>query len=159
MEYYNPASCASSSNEGLFDFALLGGDAKVDCSASGGSLGLNDLVRCVGGQHGAASVDVYRIFKEGGQSLIADGVHPNDTGHAHIACLFVHPDRADLENPCEPRPVTPDDTTPPTAVLSSRARQRVLRQRGWSCSLNSTRTRPSGHRPGSPSRPPALEGA
>ena len=128
MEYYNPASATSNANEGLFDFALLGGDAKVDCAASGAALGLNDLIRCVGGQHGAAPVDVYPTFKAGGQSLIADGVHPNDTGHAYIACLFAHPERAGAPRPCEPTPPV-IDKIPPRAALSGRARQRVLRQR------------------------------
>jgi hypothetical protein len=134
MEYYNPASGSGSSNEGLFDFGLLGSDAKVDCSASAAALGLNDFVRCIGGQYGAGSVDVYPTFKAGGQSLMADALHPNDTGHAYIACLFEYPERAGSGNPCEPTPPPPPiiDRTAPTATLSGAARQRVLRQRAIS---------------------------
>ena len=133
MEYYNSASGTGTSNEGLFDSALLGDDAKIDCSASGPALGLNDLIHCVGVQHGAAPVDVYPTFKVGGQSLIADGVHPNDTGHAYIACLFEHPERADSPRPCEQPTLPPPpviDEIAPRVALSGPGRQRVLRQRG-----------------------------
>ena len=68
LEYFNPASGTGSGNEGLFDFGLLGSDAKVDCSASGVALGLNDLVRCVGTQYGAGSIDPDPTLKAGGPS-------------------------------------------------------------------------------------------
>ena len=135
MEYFNPASGTGSPNEGLFDFGLLGSDARVDCAASGAALGLNDLVRCVGGQYGAGSVDLYPTFKAGGQSLMADPLHPNDTGHEYIACLLINPARAGLVNPCQPPPPPPPppppgDKTAPRTTLSGPVRQRVLRQRG-----------------------------
>jgi GDSL-like Lipase/Acylhydrolase family len=138
LEYHNPASGTGSPNEGLFDFGLLGIDAKGDCSATAAALGLNDLVRCIGSQYGAGSVDVYPTFKAGGQALMADALHPNDTGHAYIACLFEYPERAGSANPCEasppppPPPPPPPDRLAPTAKLSGPARQRVLRQRAIS---------------------------
>jgi len=131
MQYYNPAAGTGSAEEAIYEFALLGSDGTVDCSGSGSALGLNDLIACVGRAHGAVPIDTHPTFKAGGRSLMADAVHPNATGHAYIACLFEHPDRAGSPNPCEPTIGLPPPPPPSLEVtLSGRTRQRVLRQRG-----------------------------
>jgi hypothetical protein len=129
MQYYNPASGTGSATEGRYNFGLLGSDGTVDCAGSGAQLGLNDLVPCIGREHGAAAVDAYPTFKAHGQALIADSLHPNETGHAYLACLFEHPDRAGSADPCGAAPL---DLVAPHVGLSGLRRQHVLRRRGVS---------------------------
>jgi GDSL-like Lipase/Acylhydrolase family len=114
MEYYNPASGTGSPIESGYDTGLLGADLRIDCSGTGSSLGLNDLIACIGGDNGAGSVDTYPTFKAGGQRLLV-GIHPSQTGYRYIACLFERPERAGSPQPC-----------PPSIVLSGPRRQRVL---------------------------------
>ena len=128
MQYYNPASGTGSAIEATYNFGLLGSDGTVDCAGSGAQSGLNDLVACIGRDHGAAAVDPYPTFKAHGRALMADSVHPNEVGHAYIACLFEHPYRAGSGNPCEPTP-PPVDLLAPQIGLSGLRRQRVLRRR------------------------------
>lgn len=138
LEYYNPASGTQSTNEGIYQYALLGSDARVDCAGAGNQLGLNDLVRCIGRDRGVASVDAYGTFKAVGQALMADNVHPNEGGHVYLACLFEHPDRAGSTNPCEPSTTPPPqprpDTDAPVMRLSAPSRQH-LRRRGVSLTI------------------------
>ena len=117
LEYYNPWSGTAS--EEFFVGPLLGQDGRLDCSGEGAALGLNDLIACVGRSKGAMPVDVLPTFSTGGQLLMSDdAIHPNEFGHASIACLFEHPERTGSPTPCLSRP------------LAGRGAQRVLRQGG-----------------------------
>jgi acyl-CoA thioesterase-1 len=88
---YNPWSGAGSRFEAPIDRALLGSDGVIDCAANAtdpARVGLNDLIACIGQQHGALVADVYPAFQGKGRALthIADGnPHPNDAGYAQIA--------------------------------------------------------------------------
>ena len=51
-------------------------------------MGLNDLIACLGAQHGATVADVYPRFAGQGAALthiLAGGIHPTAAGHAAIA--------------------------------------------------------------------------
>jgi lysophospholipase L1-like esterase len=86
IAYYNPG--AGTASEGRFELAELGTDLKIDCSGTGAQLGLNDLITCIGRQKGAVVADAYPPFKVAGQAFMAaDGIHPNDAGHAAIAAV------------------------------------------------------------------------
>jgi lysophospholipase L1-like esterase len=87
MEYYNKD--IGTSQEGATRRSLLGGDLKVDCSGTGGAIGLNDLIHCIALEKNAVPVDVLRAFDAGGESFLADDhVHPSDAGHRAIALAF-----------------------------------------------------------------------
>lgn len=87
MEYYN--SQVGTPEESARRAYLLGSDLEVDCSGTGGAVGLNDLIRCIGLEKGAAPVDVLPAFDAGGVSfLAADHSHPSDAGHRAIAEAF-----------------------------------------------------------------------
>ena len=63
---------------------LVGVDGRVDCSASGADVGMNDLARCIALEKGATPVAVPRL----GPGEFADdafGGHPNPAGHRVIA--------------------------------------------------------------------------
>ena len=114
MQYYNPASGTGTLTEVAYDFGLLGDDGRIDCAATGSRLGLNDLVACIGRDHGAEAVDGYPTFKAGGPSLMADATHPNQTGHSYLACLFEHPERAGMRTPARLRRSRRQRHRPPT---------------------------------------------
>jgi lysophospholipase L1-like esterase len=126
MQYYNPANGTGSTTEERYNLGLLGSDARVDCAGTGAQLGLNDLIACIGRDHGAVAVDTYPTFKAHGQAVMADSLHPNEVGHAYIACLFEYPGAAGSAIPCAP------DQVAPLMRLSGRRTQRVLRRRGIS---------------------------
>jgi lysophospholipase L1-like esterase len=87
MEYYNAQ--IGTPEEGARRSYLLGSDLKVDCAGTGSAVGLNDLIHCIGLQHGAVPVDVLPVFDAGGPSfLAADHSHPSDAGHRAIAQAF-----------------------------------------------------------------------
>ena len=87
MEYYNFE--VGTPREGQMRAYLLGSDLKVDCSASGGALGLNDLIHCIALERNAQPVDVLPAFDAAGETfLAADHVHGNDAGHRAIAQAF-----------------------------------------------------------------------
>ena len=144
MEYYNPASRSGTLNEGLYATDLLGSDLRVDCAGSGNALGLNDLIACIAQTRGAVAIDTYPTFDFGGQGLMASWPDVNETGHAYLACLFAHPERAGSANPCEPPPPPPPpppaappptpgaipDVTPPVLTISGARSQRFLRRAG-----------------------------
>ena len=117
MEYYNPASGTGSSTESAYDGGLLGSDMRIDCLGSGSSLGLNDLIACIGRDSGAGPVNPYPTFKADGQRLLW-GIHPSPLGDRYIACLFEQPERAGSPRPC-----------PPLVVVSAPRRQHVLARR------------------------------
>lgn len=91
MTYYNPFSGTGSPYEALTDRALLGSDGKIDCAANASdpqTVGLNDLIACLGSRAGATVVDVYPLFAGKGPVLthiLSGDVHPNDQGHEVIA--------------------------------------------------------------------------
>jgi lysophospholipase L1-like esterase len=128
LEYYNPASGTGSADEARYDYFARGSDGRVDCSGTGNEVGGADITFCVGRAHGATAVDAYPTFKAVGQKLIADGIHPNELGHAYLACLFEHPERAGSLNPCDPNGIP--DTVAPRITLHASRRQRVLRRHG-----------------------------
>jgi len=130
LEYYNPASGTGSADEARYDYFERGSDGKVDCSGTGDEVGGADIALCVGREHGATAVDAYPTFKAMGHVLIAlDSIHPNELGHAYLACLFEYPERAGSLNPCDPNGIPPDTVAPGIALHASR-RQRVLRRHG-----------------------------
>jgi GDSL-like Lipase/Acylhydrolase family len=110
MPYYNPY--VGTTAEDLADAVLLGTDRRVDCGGTGDAVGFDDVIACRGAAAGATAVDPYATFRLGGQALLADSIHPNELGHAYLACLFAHPERAGSANPCEP-PEPPEDPAPP----------------------------------------------
>jgi lysophospholipase L1-like esterase len=112
MAYYNPASGLGGdqpfSGESWYDRGLLGSDLTISCqTAAGPEVGINDVIFQEAGRYGAGVANPYPAFKVGGQSFMADGLHPNDAGHAAIADAFLHPS-AGCESPPD---VTPPDTT------------------------------------------------
>ena len=130
LEYYNPASGTGSADEARYDYFARGSDGKVDCSGTGDEVGGADITLCVGRAYGATAVDAYPTFKAMGHVLIAlDSIHPNELGHAYLACLFEFPERAGSLNPCDPNGIPPDTVAPGIALHASR-RQRVLRRHG-----------------------------
>ena len=63
---------------------LIGTDGRASC----GDTGWNDVIYCVAGEKGATFVDTYTPMLAGGRGYLADGVHPNDAGHAALAQAF-----------------------------------------------------------------------
>jgi lysophospholipase L1-like esterase len=87
MEYYNWE--IGTPREGANRVRLLGNDLKIDCSATGRSLGLNDLIHCIALEQGAVPVDVLPVFDAGGVAFLdVDHLHPNDAGYLAIAKAF-----------------------------------------------------------------------
>ncbi len=87
MEYYN--ADVGTSQETVKRAYLLGSDLKVDCSASGSAVGLNDLVHCIALENDAVPVEVLPAFAAAGASFLAsDHLHPNDAGHRAIVEAF-----------------------------------------------------------------------
>jgi lysophospholipase L1-like esterase len=87
MEQYNRD--IGTSQESATRAYLLGSDLKVDCSATGAAVGLNDLVHCIALEEGALPVEVLSAFDAGGASFLAeDHRHPSDAGHRAIAQAF-----------------------------------------------------------------------
>src|SRR5215210_4855609 len=72
LQYYNPSAGTGSSEERLYEFALLGSDGKIDCSGSGYAVGLNDHIAYIGKAYGAVPIDAHPTCKAGGQLLMAD---------------------------------------------------------------------------------------
>jgi lysophospholipase L1-like esterase len=115
MAYYNPASGLGGeepfSGESWYDRGLLGSDLTISCQTlAGPEVGINDIVFQEAGRYGAGVANPYPAFKAGGQSFMADSLHPNDAGHAAIADAFLHPDAG-----CESPPVDP---TPPETTIT-----------------------------------------
>jgi len=92
MAYYNPASGLGGDgpySESYYDRGLLGTDLVIDCETTAGArVGINDVIYQEAGRRGVLVADPYPAFKEGGQSFMADSIHPNDAGHAAIADAF-----------------------------------------------------------------------
>lgn len=116
MEYYNPLSRTGTPLEAAYDAGLLGADGRIDCTRMGADRGLNDVIACVGADRGAQAIDPYPTAKAVGPAFMSDNIHPSNAGHAAIACLFEHPERAGTAAPCR------------VLSLSGSRKQRVLRQ-------------------------------
>jgi lysophospholipase L1-like esterase len=87
MEYYNMD--IGNQWESATRARLLGSDLKVDCSATGSALGLNDLIHCIALENDAQPVEVLPAFDVAGMSfLAADHHHANDAGQRAIAQAF-----------------------------------------------------------------------
>jgi lysophospholipase L1-like esterase len=87
MEYYNWEF--GTPRESANRVRLLGSDLKIDCSATGRALGLNDLIHCIALEQGAVPVDVLPAFDAGGVAFLdVDHLHPNDAGYLAIAKAF-----------------------------------------------------------------------
>jgi lysophospholipase L1-like esterase len=87
MEYYNWE--IGTPRESANRVRLLGDDLKVDCSASGRALGLNELIHCIALEEGAVPVDVLPAFDARGVAFLdVDHLHPNDAGYLAIAKAF-----------------------------------------------------------------------
>jgi lysophospholipase L1-like esterase len=91
MAYYNPWSGrGDATNASNGEQVLLGTDGKLDCSATGEALGLNDRIACAAADHGAVLADAYPPFVGHGAigDYFSDDVHPNGTGHQVVADTF-----------------------------------------------------------------------
>jgi lysophospholipase L1-like esterase len=128
MAYYNPSSGrpGEETTAANTELALLGSDKKVDCAGQGMALGLNDLIACIGAQHGARLADVYPSFVGKGSQWFADQVHPNDAGHAAIASVFAdvfgavaHSTSTSVR--CSPFTFAPGDATVCTTTVTDTA--------------------------------------
>jgi len=87
MEYYNWD--VGTPRESANRVRLLGDDLKVDCSATGLAVGLNDLLHCIALEQKAVPVDVLPAFDAAGVAfLTSDHLHPNDAGYLAIAKAF-----------------------------------------------------------------------
>lgn len=117
MEYFNAA--VGTPNENSLRQQLLGSDGKVDCSATGAALGINDLIHCISVELGAKPIDVLPIFDAaGGACIDPDHVHPNDAGHLAIAQAF--------GGAAAPPPPTSPPPPPPVSLPTLRASKPTL---------------------------------
>jgi acyl-CoA thioesterase I len=93
MTYFNPFSGTDASLEAAAELALLGTDGRLDCGADDPQArGMNDIIACLGEEHGALVVDVQPAFAGLGLELThiaSEDIHANDRGYEVIADLFV----------------------------------------------------------------------
>ena len=98
MTYYNRFSGTGNPAEAVTDRLLLGPDVALTCAAPQATWGLNDIIACVGAQHGAAVADVHPRFVGKAPALthVAEGgdPHPNNAGYAIIANTFMRASRS-----------------------------------------------------------------
>jgi hypothetical protein len=107
VAYYNPASGVGDDRERFFDVGLRGADARIDTAGYGDDWGLTDMSGWLACRRGATLVDPWSAFKAGGQSLMADSLHPNASGQEILTDL--------LENPAAGGPAP---TCPPTTPFA-----------------------------------------
>lgn len=88
MAYYNPASGIGGATEASYDTTLLGSNLSVGCSDAGVDVGLNDVIYQEAGKLRIPVANPYPSFKQHGQALMGDSIHPNDLGYAAIAAAF-----------------------------------------------------------------------
>ncbi len=92
--YYNPFEGTGSPYEGPVEFALMGADGIINCTAASVppyyqlNIGLNDVIACTAEAFGVRVVDLHPLFE--GQTLElthigANDVHPTNKGHRLIA--------------------------------------------------------------------------
>ena len=111
MAYYNPG--VGTPDEADYDRGLLGANLALGCLDRGADVGLNDVIYQEAARRGIALADPFAAFKAGGQSYMADSIHPNDAGHLAIAQAFR--DATVPANCFEPEP---PDTTPPETTIT-----------------------------------------
>ena len=111
VAYYNPASGLGNPTEHMFDVGLRGADGRIDTTAHGDDWGLTDVTGWLACRSGATLVDPWAAFKAGGQSLMADTLHPTPAGQAILADLLGDPSAGG------PAPGCP--LTPPFAVTGA----------------------------------------
>ena len=92
LTLYNPFGGTGSPYEVPIDYALLGADLTVDCTALGNpaNTGLNDIVACTAMAFGGVVIDGYAVIGDNALALTHIGdpgfnIHPNDDGYAAIA--------------------------------------------------------------------------
>lgn len=92
LTLFNPFKGIGGPYETAIDFALLGADGTVDCTALSNPLngGLNDIMTCTAASAGWKVVDGYALFGDRALELthMAGGTfdfHPNDLGYALLA--------------------------------------------------------------------------
>lgn len=93
LTLYNPFGGTGSPYEVPIDYALLGADLAVDCTAAQINplaAGLNDIVACTSSAFGATVVDGYAAIGDNALALTHIGdpgfnIHLNDDGYAVIA--------------------------------------------------------------------------
>ena len=102
VAYYNPASGLANATERMFDAGLRGSDGRIDTSAHGDDWGQTDVIGWLACRYGATLVDPWAAFKVGGQSLMADQVHPNATGQAVLTDLLSDPAAGGPTPSCPP---------------------------------------------------------
>ena len=144
MTYYNPLSGAGSPLEAAYDAGLLGADGRIDCTRTGADIGLDDVIACVGADSGAQVVDPYPTAMAVGPAFSTDGIHPSAAGHAAIACLFEHPERAGAAAPCRVLSLSGPDVQRP---LRRRAVTVTVRTSAASTITTSARVRIPGTAP------------
>lgn len=94
MTYFNPFSGTDAAYESAAQVALVGLDGEVDCVAAGRdqrARGMNDIIACVGAEHGAMVADVLPRFEGLGLQLThiaSEDIHANDLGYEVIADVF-----------------------------------------------------------------------
>ena len=121
MAYYNPAS--GTAGEGQYP-GLLGTDSVIDCEITAGTeVGTNDIIYQEAGRRGVLVADPYLAFKAGGQSFMADPIHPNDAGHAAIAAAFREASPVCPEAGGLPPPSELVESVPPDVQLSGEKTQ------------------------------------
>lgn len=98
LTLFNPFGGTGSPYEVPIDYALLGADLAVDCSAAQANpidAGLNDIVACTSLAFGATVVDGYAVIGDNALTMTHIGdpgfnIHPNDDGYAAIAKAHRH---------------------------------------------------------------------
>jgi lysophospholipase L1-like esterase len=92
--YYNPFSGTRTVLDAPVDTVLLGADGVIDCDAAAAdpsAMGVNDIIACVGADHGAHIVDIQPPFANRAlllTNILRRDVHPNNTGHRVIAATL-----------------------------------------------------------------------
>lgn len=76
-------------SEGAEAVRILGTDLRVDCTASGDALGLDDYLTCISASKNASVVDVYEMFQQAGRVYLEDDIHPSVAGHRAIADALI----------------------------------------------------------------------
>ena len=112
VAYYNPASGLANDTERVLDVGLRGADGRLDTAAHGDDWGQTDVIAWLGCRDRATFVDPWAAFKAGGQSLMADSLHPNAHGQAILADLLADPATGGPAPSC--LPTTPFADTGPS---------------------------------------------
>jgi hypothetical protein len=91
VAYYNPASGLGGELERSYDRGLRGTDGVLDTAAHGDAWGLTDVSAWLACRRGAVLADPWPAFKAGGQTLMADSLHPTAAGQELLADVVDDP--------------------------------------------------------------------